>query len=136
MRRPQNLEKSPTCFDIYSVNVKTSGRSFQIFVAFSEKLNFTTFRFDFHVGWKNQNKHSTLNSSFDTLLKWHEPDINHSQWTWLTSPTTKVVIVWAWIIDAPIIWILICIFWDHILSIPIECQAIKFICFVIDVTSA
>ena len=23
---------------------------------------------------KNQNKHSTLNSSFDALSKWHEPD--------------------------------------------------------------
>ena len=29
----------------------------------------------FHVGWKNQNKHSTLNSSFDALLKWHDPHI-------------------------------------------------------------
>ena len=27
----------------------------------------TTFRYDFHVGWKNQNKHSTLNMSFDAL---------------------------------------------------------------------
>ena len=35
-----------------------------------------TFRSDFHVGWKNQNKHLTLNLSFDTLSKWHEPDIN------------------------------------------------------------
>ena len=35
----------------------------------------TTFRSDFHFGWKNQNKHSTLNSSFDALFKWHEPDI-------------------------------------------------------------
>ena len=34
----------------------------------------TTFRSDFHVDWKNQNKHSTLNSSFDALSKWHEPD--------------------------------------------------------------
>ena len=33
------------------------------------------FRFDFHVGWKNQNKYSTLNFSFDTLSKWHKPDI-------------------------------------------------------------
>ena len=32
-------------------------------------------RSDFHVGWKNQNKHSTTNSSFDALSKWHEPDI-------------------------------------------------------------
>ena len=35
----------------------------------------TTFRSDFCVGWKNQNKHSTLNSSFNGLSKWHEPDI-------------------------------------------------------------
>lgn len=47
--------------------------------ALTQKRSFlvicTTFRSDFHVGWKNQNKHSTLNSSFDTLSKWHEPDI-------------------------------------------------------------
>ena len=39
---------------------------------------FTTFRFKFHDGWKNQNKHSTLNSSFDPLSflsKWYEPKI-------------------------------------------------------------
>ena len=36
----------------------------------------TTFRSDFCVVWKNQNKHSTLNLSFDALSKWHEPDIN------------------------------------------------------------
>ena len=36
----------------------------------------TTFRSDFQVSWKNQNKHSTLISSFDALSKWHEPDIN------------------------------------------------------------
>ena len=35
----------------------------------------TTFRSSFHVGWKNQNKHSTLNFSFDDLLKWHDPQI-------------------------------------------------------------
>ena len=29
----------------------------------------TTFRSDFCVGWKNQNKYSTLNSSFDALSK-------------------------------------------------------------------
>ena len=47
--------------------------------ALTQKRSFlvicTTFRSDFHVGWKNQNKHSTLNSSFDTLSKWHKPDI-------------------------------------------------------------
>ena len=31
----------------------------------------TTFRSAFHVGWKNQDKHSTQNSSFDALSKWH-----------------------------------------------------------------
>ena len=35
----------------------------------------TTFRFDFHVGWKNKNKHSTLNLSSDAWSKWHEPEI-------------------------------------------------------------
>ena len=47
--------------------------------ALTQKRSFlvicTTFRSAFHVGWKNQNKHSTLNLSFDTLSKWHEPDI-------------------------------------------------------------
>ena len=40
-------------------------------------VNCTTFRSAFHhdVSWKNQNKHSRLNSSFDALSKWHEPDI-------------------------------------------------------------
>ena len=33
----------------------------------------TTFRSDFHVIWKNQNKHSMLNLSFDALAKWREP---------------------------------------------------------------
>ena len=37
----------------------------------------TTFRSDFHVGWKNQNKHSTLNLSIDALSKWHDLHINH-----------------------------------------------------------
>ena len=40
LRRPQNLNQSPTWFDVYLVNVKSSGRLFQIFVAFSEYLNF------------------------------------------------------------------------------------------------
>ena len=36
--KPQNLKKSPTCFDVYVLSsVKIS---FQIFVAFSEKLSF------------------------------------------------------------------------------------------------
>ena len=38
----------------------------------------TTFRSDFHVGWKNHNKHSTFISSFDALAKWHEPHISLS----------------------------------------------------------
>ena len=36
----------------------------------------TTFRSDLHVGWKNQNKHLMLNSSFNVLSKWHELDIS------------------------------------------------------------
>ena len=35
-----------------------------------------TFRSDFHVGWKNQKKYSTLSSSFDALLKWHDLHIS------------------------------------------------------------
>ena len=50
--------------------------------ALTQKRSFlvvcTTFRSDFHVSWKNQNKHSTLNSSFEALSKWHEPDIIHT----------------------------------------------------------
>ena len=38
--------------------------------ALTQKKSFvvicTTFRFDFHVGWKNQNKQSIINSSLDT----------------------------------------------------------------------
>ena len=35
----------------------------------------TIFRPGFYVGWKNQNKNSTLIPSFKVLSKWHEPDI-------------------------------------------------------------
>ena len=35
------MEQSPTWFDVYLVNVKSSGRLFQIFVPFSDCLNFT-----------------------------------------------------------------------------------------------
>ena len=42
----------------------------------------TTFRSDFHASWKNQNNHSTLNSSFNTLSKWHEPDIKITSVFW------------------------------------------------------
>jgi len=49
--------------------------------ALTQKRSFlvicTTFRSDFCVGWKNQNKHSTLDSSFKALSKWHEPDLNN-----------------------------------------------------------
>ena len=55
----------------YQKGVLTQKRSFLVIC--------TTFRSAFHVSWKNQNKHSTLNSSFDTLSKWHEPDINGEQ---------------------------------------------------------
>ena len=37
-----------------------------------------TFRSGFRFGWKSHNKHSTLNSSFDTLSKWYEPDTKES----------------------------------------------------------
>ena len=51
--------------------------------ALTQKRSFivicTTFRSAFHVGWKNQNKHSILNSSFDALFKWHEPNIRIAQ---------------------------------------------------------
>ena len=40
LRRPQNLKQSSTWFEVYLVNVKSSGRLFQIFVVFSECLNF------------------------------------------------------------------------------------------------
>ena len=47
--------------------------------ALTQKRSFlvlcNTFRADFHVGRKNQNKHSTLNLSFDALSKWHDPHI-------------------------------------------------------------
>ena len=47
--------------------------------ALTQKRSFlvtcTTFRSDFRFGWKNQNKASTLDSTFDALSKWHEPDI-------------------------------------------------------------
>ena len=51
--------------------------------ALTQKISFlvicTTFRPGFYVGWKNQNKHSTLNLSFDTLSKWHEPDVRNQR---------------------------------------------------------
>ena len=47
--------------------------------ALTQKISFlvicTTFRSDFRVGWKSEIEHSTLNSSFDALSKWHEPDM-------------------------------------------------------------
>ena len=45
------------------------------FLVICTNICLVTFRSSFHVGWKNQNKHSTLNLSFDALSKWHEPDI-------------------------------------------------------------
>ena len=38
--RPQNLKQSSSWFHVYLVNVKSSGRLLQIFVAFSECPNF------------------------------------------------------------------------------------------------
>ena len=47
--------------------------------AITQKWSFlvicTTFRFDFYISWKNQFKHSTCNSSFYALSRWHKPDI-------------------------------------------------------------
>ena len=44
--------------------------------ALTQKRSFlvlcTAFRSDFHVWWKNQNKHWTLNLSFNALSKWHD----------------------------------------------------------------
>ena len=45
----------------YYKGALTQKRSFLWFVLLSS----------FCVGWKNQNKHSTINSSFNTLSKWH-----------------------------------------------------------------
>ena len=50
--------------------------------ALTQKRSFlvlcTTFRSDYHVGWKNQNKHSMLNSSIAALSKLNEPDIDYA----------------------------------------------------------
>ena len=50
MRRPQNWKKSPTCYGKKSfftqyISSKQVGDFFQIFVAYSEKLNFTSLLF-------------------------------------------------------------------------------------------
>ena len=55
----------------------------------------TTSRSDFFVSWKNQNKHSALNLSFDALSKWYEPDITH--------PLEVLESPFSWILD----------FWPH-----------------------
>ena len=53
--------------------------------ALTQKRSFlvicTTFRSAFHVSWRNQNKLSTLNLSFNALSKWHEPDIRIDHFT-------------------------------------------------------
>jgi hypothetical protein len=75
LRRPQNLKKSPTWFNKTAVlsSIKTSGRFFQTFVAFSEKLNFIRqcitichdIKDNLLVG---NNKHSFIQNS---LMKFH-----------------------------------------------------------------
>ena len=40
LKKPQDLKQSPTWFHVYLVIVKSIGRLFQIFVAFSERPNF------------------------------------------------------------------------------------------------
>ena len=42
------LKKSPSIFDVYLLNFKSTGRFCQIFVALLEKLNFNRARFSFH----------------------------------------------------------------------------------------
>ena len=44
------MKKYPTCFDVYSVTSKQVGDFFQIFVAFSEKLNLEVNRMLFTEG--------------------------------------------------------------------------------------
>ena len=48
--------------------------------ALTQKKSFvvicTTFRFDFHVGWKNQNKHSTLNWTLPNYTHCLDLDLN------------------------------------------------------------
>ena len=43
-------------------------------------MNWTSFTSDFNVGWQNNQKtniqNSRLDSSFDALSKWHDPDIS------------------------------------------------------------
>ena len=76
----KNLKKSASSFPVYLCRVlqfRAHSRYYK--GALTQKRSFlvicTTFRSDFCVSWKNQNKHSTLNLSFDALFKWHEPDI-------------------------------------------------------------
>ena len=40
-KKATKFEQSPTWFEVYLANVKSSGRLFQIFVGFSECPNFT-----------------------------------------------------------------------------------------------
>ena len=37
----KNLTKSPSCFDVYQLNDKSTGKFCQIYVVFLENLNFT-----------------------------------------------------------------------------------------------
>ena len=62
--------------------------------ALTQKRSFlvicTTIRSAFCVGLKIQNKHSTLNLSFNALSKWHEPDINDGIFTLIPGRTSKM----------------------------------------------
>ena len=60
MKRPQNLKQFPTWFDVHIVNVKSSWRLFQIFVALLVNMNFT-----YWIRWK---------MSFDGMI---EAKVNH-----------------------------------------------------------
>ena len=83
MRRPQNLKKSPTGFDetaVFTQQRQNSGKFFQIFVAFSEKLDFKDSQilesmyivsFNFYIDemkWKITNE---IESRLHSLLKLH-----------------------------------------------------------------
>ena len=55
----------------YYMGVLTQIRSFLV--------TYTTFRSDFHVGWKNKNKYSTPNLSINALFKCHDPYISYRE---------------------------------------------------------
>ena len=81
MRRPQNLKNLPFVLTkqlfLLSI-VKTSGRFFQIFVAFSEKLNFNfkrafwCHRYNQKINFLNLKFNAGLNVNFEYQLRHYE----------------------------------------------------------------